>query len=67
MLALDGIEPTEDAVREGRYPLHLSLSLVRRHEDDRAAAFVAFALSPEGVRIARENGYFTRAEGARVP
>jgi phosphate transport system substrate-binding protein len=67
VLALDGIEPTEDAVREGRYPLHLSLSLVRRSDDVRAGEFVAFAMSAEGVRIARENGYFTRAKGAVDP
>lgn len=47
-LALDGVEPTADNVRSGRYPLVRQLSLVTRGPPQGdAARFVAFARSDE--------------------
>ncbi|MFZ2648655.1 MAG: substrate-binding domain-containing protein [Burkholderiaceae bacterium] len=57
-LALDGVEPTIDALASGRYPLWVEFGLVHKAGALGAAgqAFLAFIHSPSGERLLREHG-----------
>jgi phosphate transport system substrate-binding protein len=57
-LALDGIEPTPDNLRAGRYPLWLEFGLIYRAGalSEGARAFLAYLESPAAQRILREHG-----------
>ena len=52
-LAIDGIEPTMDSLRQGAYPIRRPLYLTYRATGLKAAveAFLEFVRSPEGQRI----------------
>ena len=52
LFALDGVEPTPDAVAAGRYPLSKTFCFVTRSEPaPEAAAFMAFVAGPEGGAV----------------
>jgi phosphate transport system substrate-binding protein len=56
-IALDGVLPTEDTIRDGRYRLQRPfLFLARGASTGASAQFLAFVLSPRGQAIAREEG-----------
>jgi phosphate transport system substrate-binding protein len=58
LLPLDQVEPEEPTVRDGRYKLRRPVLLVTRKESNPAIeAFSAFALSPEGQKIIKAEGY----------
>lgn len=64
VLSLDGVAPTEPNVRAGRYRFVKSLAFVSLGEPQGlAAAFVAFARSPEGVEVTRRSGYLPLPDG----
>ncbi len=52
LFALDGVEPTPEAVAAGRYPLSKTFYFIVRAEPaPAAAAFMAFAAGPEGGAV----------------
>ena len=56
-LSLNGIAPTPDNLRSGRYPWVKDLSFLYKGElSDQAKKFVAYVLSPEGRTIIETNG-----------
>jgi phosphate transport system substrate-binding protein len=58
VLTIDGIEPSADNVRSGRYPFAKDLAFVSLGEPHGLAAeLVAFARSPEGRAITLRSGY----------
>jgi phosphate transport system substrate-binding protein len=59
VLKLNGIFPSEETIRAGRYPLSRTLAFVFRPDrlPPEARAFVEFARSEEGQRIVRASGY----------
>ena len=55
VLMIDQIDPAEQTVKDGRYPLRRPVLLLKRKETNLAAdAFAEFALSPEGQAILDE-------------
>lgn len=55
LLMVDQVDPAEPTVKDGRYPLRRPvLLLMRKEANPAAAAFAAFALSPEGQTIVNE-------------
>jgi phosphate transport system substrate-binding protein len=62
-VAVDGVAPTAEAVRDGRYPLARPLYLLTDGEPSGAAAeFIAFVLSEEGQALVTRNGYLALDE-----
>ena len=67
LLALDGVEPTKDTIRDGSYPIASDFYAVTaaRAGDERplaernpaAAEFLDWVLSPEGQTLVEETGY----------
>lgn len=52
LLMIDQVDPAEQTVKDGRYPLRRPVLLLRKREANRAAdAFAEFALSSEGQAI----------------
>ncbi|HEY3964416.1 MAG TPA: substrate-binding domain-containing protein [Planctomycetaceae bacterium] len=59
-IAVDGIEATEDAIRQRKYPLTTEVFVVTRKglaPTDPAARLRDWLLSPEGQSVVRESGY----------
>lgn len=57
VLSVDGIAPTVDAVRDGRYPFSKELRFVYKEPlSDRAKAFIAFCSSPAGRDTITQGG-----------
>ncbi len=58
MLALDGVEPTEANLRNGRYPVQRPLLVITRGQPSGVVArFVAYLAGPEGQTIVRNSDY----------
>jgi phosphate transport system substrate-binding protein len=59
VLKVDGVSPTADNVRAGRYPLVKPLGFAYRAAvlPPPAKAFMDFVVSPAGERVLRANGY----------
>ena len=66
LLALDGVEPTREAIREGTYPITETFYAVtaapvgepaREERDRTVAAFLDWILSDQGQRLIEETGY----------
>jgi len=58
VIALDGIQPSIDSIKSGAYPLARKLFFVTLGEPSPGAkAFIDYILSPEGQKIAIENGF----------
>jgi phosphate transport system substrate-binding protein len=58
VIALDGIQPTIESIKSGVYPLARKLFFVTLGEPSPGArAFIDYILSPEGQKIALENGF----------
>ena len=66
LLALDGVEPTREAIREGTYPITETFYAVtaapvgepaREERDQTVAAFLDWILSDQGQRLIEETGY----------
>jgi phosphate transport system substrate-binding protein len=65
-LALDGVEPSVDALARGRWPAVRPLGVVFRAERrSRVSPFLAFVASPEGRAVTRAAGYLPLPEAAR--
>jgi phosphate transport system substrate-binding protein len=59
-IAVDGIEPTADTIRQRKYPYTSEVLIVTRKElppDAPAAKLRRWLLSPEGKSVIRESGY----------
>lgn len=57
-LSVNDIEPTEENVKAGRYPLSRKLYLVTKGEPEgRAEDFISYVLSEEGQKIVNEEGF----------
>lgn len=57
-VALDGVVPTREAVRDGRYPIARGLySNTKGEPSGLTKLFIEYLLSPEGQRIAAEKGF----------
>jgi phosphate transport system substrate-binding protein len=65
ILALDGIEPSYDNIRNGDYMLYRPMFLViKKYGATRAAkAFIKFAVSPEGRQVIRDAGTIPYRDG----
>lgn len=62
-VAVDGVHPTAERIREGAYPLSRPLFLVTDGPPAGAAErFVDFVLSPPGQQLVRKHGYLTLAD-----
>jgi phosphate transport system substrate-binding protein len=62
-IALDGVEPTPDAVRNGTYPMARPLFLVTDGPPaGPAKRFVDFVVSPEGQQLVARHGFLTLAD-----
>lgn len=61
VLRVNGITPTEEAVRQGHYPLVRTLSFVFKHDKltPAAQAFLDFARSAAGQTVIQANGYLS--------
>jgi len=58
-LTLDGVAPTVENARSGRYPLVKQFYLVLpKNPAPEAQEFVKFVRSPQGIRILEQNGHF---------
>jgi phosphate transport system substrate-binding protein len=58
VLALDGIQPSIESIKSGAYPLARKLYFITLGEPSSGAkAFIDYILSPEGQKIAEENGF----------
>lgn len=56
-LAVDGVHPSPETVRDGSYPFYKDFAFVTRGSPEGdAATFIAFALSEDGRRIIEEGG-----------
>lgn len=57
-IKINGVEPSEETVKKGLYPLYRPLYMYTRGEPQGLVKeFVDFVLSPEGQRIVKEVGY----------
>lgn len=72
LLALNGVEPTRETIRDGSYPIASDFYAVTaapkgqpplEETSETAAAFLTWILSEEGQRLVEETGYVA-AEGA---
>ena len=62
-IAVDGVEPTADAVKSGTYPMARPLYLVTNGPPAGAAKrFVDYVLSAEGQQLVTRHGYLTLAD-----
>lgn len=57
ILPLDGIEPTDDAIKSKRYPIVRPLNLVYAKETPVVNAFVALALAAQGQEVVKSLGF----------
>jgi phosphate transport system substrate-binding protein len=58
-LLVDGVEPKQDAIQSGKYPLSRSLFMyTRAAPKGDVAEFIQFCLSKDGQEIATKVGYF---------
>jgi phosphate transport system substrate-binding protein len=58
VIALDGVPPSIESIKSGAYPLARKLFFVTLGEPSPGAkAFIDYILSPEGQKIATENGF----------
>lgn len=62
IVPLDGVEPTDDAIRAKRYPIVRPLNLVYAKETPAVASFLALALSPDGQDVVRSLGFLPAAQ-----
>jgi phosphate transport system substrate-binding protein len=57
-IALDGVEPTAESIKDSSYELARKLYFYTFGEPTEGAqAYIDFVLSPEGQEIAEENGF----------
>ena len=61
-LAIDGVAPTHENIRSGKYPLTTSYYAVHREGDAEGEAFVEWLLSAEGQKCVAQAGYIAVAE-----
>jgi len=61
VLALDGVQPDDDTVKDGSYPLVIELAFVVRTRSALGPVqdFLGFVYSDEGARIIDDSGYIT--------
>lgn len=57
IIPLDGVEPTDDAIKGKRYPIVRPLNLVYAKEIPSVASFLATALSPQGQDVVKSLGF----------
>lgn len=58
VISLDGVQPTIDNIKNSTYPLARKLYFITLGEPSPGAkAFIDYILSPEGQKIAEENGF----------
>lgn len=57
ILPLDGVEPSDDAIKAKRYPIVRPLNLVYAKDTPPVAAFLALALSPKGQDVVKSLGF----------
>ena len=58
VISLDGVQPTIENIKNGTYPLARKLYFITLGEPSPGAkAFIDYILSPEGQKIAVENGF----------
>lgn len=58
VVALDGVQPTIESIKSGAYPLARKLYFITLGEPSPGAkAFIDYILSPEGQKIAIDNGF----------
>lgn len=57
IVLLDGVDPTDDAIKEKRYPIVRPLNLVYARELPSVAAFLALAFSPQGQEVVKSLGF----------
>lgn len=57
ILSLDGVMPSDETIRYGRYPLTRPLNLVYARETPAIAAFLELASSPAGQDVAKSLGF----------
>lgn len=66
IVALDGIEPSNENVRRGTYPMARPLYLITDGAPTgQAKTFIDFVVSDEGQRLVRKHGYLTPDELGR--
>ncbi len=64
ILTIDGVAPTEENVRSGRYPFVKGLAFVSAEQPEgRAKEFIDFVRSADGQAIIRQAGYLVIGEG----
>lgn len=57
IIPLDGIEPTDESIKNKRYPIVRPLNLVYAKELPSVASFLALALSPQGQDVVKSLGF----------
>lgn len=59
VLVLDGVEPSNAAIADGRYPIVRPLNLVYGEPTPSISAFLALALSPRGQDVVKSLGFLS--------
>lgn len=61
ILSLDGVAPSPDNLKSGRYPMWMEFGLIHKSGalSEAGRAFVQFIQSPAGLRILQDNGVWT--------
>ncbi len=62
VLAIDGVAPTPENLRSGKYPLTTNYYAVCRQGDGIGAAFTEWLVSPQGQRCVAQAGYVPMTE-----
>lgn len=57
IVTLDGVEPTDEAIRTKRYPIVRPLNLAYLKETSAVSAFLAVALSAQGQEVVKSLGF----------
>lgn len=57
IIPLDGVEPTDEAIKSKRYPIVRPLNLVYAKELPAVASFLTMALSPQGQDVVKSLGF----------
>lgn len=57
IIPLDGMEPTDEAIKGNRYPIVRPLNLVYTGEGSSITSFLALALSPQGQDVVKSLGF----------
>lgn len=57
IIALEAVDPSDEAIRSKRYPIVRPLNLVHARESESISSFLALARSEDGQRVVKSLGF----------